>query len=1253
MAETLDFNKELLNKIAVNYFSEIDVMNKLNEDLESRFPLSKEDLKLDRNSFIAYAKDKFLKYNPIKSFPSNVEKDTMKKDLYVIESLFYRLCVKGYKNFDTKSRGLFLQLITTKTYFSYIELDSINNINLYLEFSKKILTFVKDNNFNLSDGDKENINSLRRVYYLSIHETRFKPNKDVFLECISLVKEDIAFSKQDTIENRLIAKYNYFYIVLDHLCAIYNQKDKYVDMKDFNYQYSEFRKVLIEYLKSDKILRHLKYKSFLVLFNIELYKVKLLLVNKKEITDNLRKRLFIQAAELIKLFYGKSSDYLLFLKKDHQKYLMSEQDALKELSSQIVIIVNEKERNVIEILFYIFRLMSNFQKYTKLCMSIYKRIFFLETVYTDRKKYIVTALLRMNLINDLEYFKREVVIIKKNIEQKPIISLVSIYNHLLTQLTQFSQNILNFYKISPLITKIHEKIFQVNNIIYSNIEQFKSEHYHAKDFQIRLEYLQNFQNEMKNVYVIASDPYFVTDIGQLYSFFIDSYIKNEGLEYREDFSSKSTMIKMEILDINPLTFAIAFLFSKIGKMKLIFTNPNPRQLGIKKKSLTNIEKQKMAEMYNYISPMLPKSDSTINWGSVERSIKLIRKKAITKNEVAPPDSRTLKVLAAFINKLTRQDVKPTSVFSTLYEESYLYSIKEWDLDPVLLFYFNAYFSKKGRMSFYMENTGEKIDISVSHINNALTYEKINSFINDLIEKTKGEDVLAQMESLSDNEIISLIGQNGEKLSISNTLIKRYINNESTLVYEKPFIEESDETYLYEILNSIFTYLGKSRLYKIFQFILAEFIENANKAALKRIHFEMRELEFDLKYSIGILNFAESLKEKLGTYKTKVYEENKNTKVKFNITQDTLQISVSNSFRIHPEEIKMIHQCVKQGLRTRDLKEAYSQQIETREGEGKGLIIVLLFLKRLGLENHNFKLNVKDDETIFKVTIPFKTLSEEKEVEVAKEIVKEIEEVPMIPENVQKLKKTLDDPESAFAEIEKLVLRDPTLSADILKIANSSFYMLQRKITTVNEGIKIIGTKAINDILVVSTCYRLLHGKLSEEKIEAIIAHSEKTAFYAKQLIQIKKISVSVDDIYLASLLHDIGKILVEGLNPEFYENIQNLMNLKDIPIDILEDIAGGVNHARIGSMMAMKWNFPDIVTEVIRCHHDPRSAKSFPDGVFLVYLANIFTHYTDKKVTYQNIDPNVLEFFEINNEEKVTELVEKIDTTYKLYHTKN
>lgn|GEM_PF-193833 len=1251
----MDLNKDFFDRIINPFFKEISVRN-LSIGLEQyELYVKKKYASLKRDECLKLIKENLFSnrissYNFESPLPSKDELSKRIKQLMLVEILFKnKLIQKETKTVGDETKDLFIYLIGIQTYMSSYRLEQIIQINIYIDFCKKIIKLFKNNEFKLDDINKKWFNFLKRCLYLTIHETRFELKEDVYKECILLMRDDIEYSKKNLLKEYLFALNNYINIAFDHIFLSINNSANYIDIEEFKKYYDDYQNTCIKYIKEGTKNNFLLYKIFSVFFIRNIYNLKLNIKKKNKIEDNFRIILLKQCTELIKIFYGKEVNYNIFINQKDASFSHDYTTALKGFSAQISILLNESNINVIDPLFLVFNYLSNFSEYLKLNINIYNRINFMSEKYFYRKVYILSTILYIKSFKDMEKFKKEIIKVKRNIELNPIISLISFYNNEIESMYELPPNLISYYKADPNIILIHEKIYYVNKIIFNEINSYKTEEIYDADYKVKIEFLFNIQNEIKNMLIFVSDPSIILDLGQFYSFFIDNFIKSQGMDYREDFLNKAINVKMSSLDINPLNFSIALLFLKLGKLKLVINHKKPAKLAIKKKMLTHLEKEEMGHYLDYTPKYFQVDDKRFDWKSIGKAIKNLRTPAVAENSIAMPDSRILKVICAIISKITKQTVQISQIFPLLLDESFLPIKKEWDIDPIILFYFNTYFTRTGKQVFLLENTGEKIEVNFKSVGNSLTFEKINSYIRDLLENTKltNESITDQLEEITKLNEESLLDENDNMKNIELTEIRQYIKQDKSIYFERYIIKPVDKIYLTDILNNFLTAIGKSKIGNIFKYILMELIENANLANYKRAHFIYKNMDISTKYIIGMINFMENLETKKPEYIELIKNHKFKIKIYFKVFSDNFTVSVSNNYKIHPEEIKMIDLFVQKSKQCKNLKDAYKLiNIDTRQGRGLGIITIMLFLRKFGISTKFFKLNIKDDESTIKIIIPFNIVSHEDEIAIAEEISKDIDTIPMMPENIQELKRKIKDPEVKLEDLERLILTDPSLSADIIRIANSAFYMMQNPVSNVLESIKIIGTTGIDNIISISAGYRLLENKSSKAKIQEIINHSEITAFYAKELARILKIKINIDDIYLASLLHDIGKIIVEGVNPDIYKDIQITIKNKNIPVDVLEDIAGGINHALIGNIIAKKWKFPPLICEVIRCHHNPREAASHADAVFLVYLANIYTYYNAEKLLFENIDTNVLEYFEINSKDRVKEISNLIQEAY-------
>jgi len=1228
-----NFNKELYESVIIPIFNDILAKNILQYGEKFNYKFDLINISNKKEDFLKNIRDTIYSYNIESQIPSREELDKLVTKLLNIELLFYKIIIENDKGLDDKTRILLFDFIAVQTFLSSFQIVQLTDINFYIDFSQRIINFYDNKKEHLNENDRDSLNNIKRCLYTTINEVRLDAKKEVYDICTGLAIQDIKYSREKGLTNYTIALNNFVNIGFDHLFLSINNTDEYIDQKKLNEVYELLLKIS-KNIANVENNRYLLFKIFLTFFRKDIYELKIKINKKIQIDEEYKKILLIKCSNLIKIFYGDNPQYEIFSNNNHPAFSISNQEALKNFSKDLAVLLNDSANNNINVLFNIFNFLNNFPQFLKLNIAIYKRIDFISQKYFNKRIYVISKIFYLKALNNIENFKNEILKVKFNVENKPTISLISIYNNEISMIKELPPITKEYFKISPYVIPINEKIFSIKKIIHELIAPFEKSVFSSKEIELRLKNFSSFQNEINNIFNVVSDVNILKDFAQFYSNQIDSFIKSEELEYREDYVEKATALKMLIFDINPYNFLITLLYSKLGKLKLIINHPDPEKLHMQKKHLSNTEKEEVANFINLSVSFLPKDGENLNWNSIENSIINLRNPAIEKNRISPAESRILKVISAIINKITRLDIDVLKVFPSLFEESFVAGKRIWDLDPVIISYFSNYFSKKPRLVFFIESTGERIEIKFNHISNSLITEKINQFIKDLIDNTKIEnlDAAVYLQELMDSNTESLNLPDGNKKTFAFLEANNLVKTDKTVFYESWYIGKEEKIYLFDVMKNILQIIGNGSLFTTLKFILIEFFNNANKSALKRAYFSQRNLDIDLKYNIGMINFSETLKsDNLINLLITGKKIGLKIKTSFQVLNNFLNIKITNNIKIHPEEIKLINEAVQKARKCNNLKDIYKNTIDTKEGKGEGIVLSLMLMKKFNSTLENFKVKITDNETTFSISLPFSAITDSEKTHVSEELLKEIDNIPLMPENVNMLKILVNDPKSNIEQIESLILKDPGLSADILKYANSSYYMAPNPINTIRDGIKILGMKGLKNILLAASSYRLLEKKGNKERIDSIIKHSEIAAIYAKYIIQLKELDVNVEDIYLAVLLHDIGKIVVEGISPDIYKNIQSTFSDKQIPIEVLEDVAGGINHSEIGYLVTKKWNFPDNICEVIRCHHDPRSAKNFPQAVFTGYLANVLTYYNEGAILFENIDANVLEYFELSD----------------------
>ncbi len=244
---------------------------------------------------------------------------------------------------------------------------------------------------------------------------------------------------------------------------------------------------------------------------------------------------------------------------------------------------------------------------------------------------------------------------------------------------------------------------------------------------------------------------------------------------------------------------------------------------------------------------------------------------------------------------------------------------------------------------------------------------------------------------------------------------------------------------------------------------------------------------------------------------------------------------------------------------------------------------------------------------------------------------DIREIPIIPQVATKILQMQEENlQISFKELENLILLDPALTAKILKVANSALYARQREITNLQQAITLLGFKTIKS-LVMLVCASNLYGKKKGPRAQANIntitkvselsmwRHSVLTAFVGRAIATRLKMEDRKEEVFIAGLLHDIGRIVLMINFPDGYDEFLNTISTgKGINILSIEENIFGMNHQDVGKDVLNQWNFPEELIDTAYFHHTLHVDSKYKNMVSVVGLANIYA----KIIAGENITEN-------------------------------
>lgn len=189
----------------------------------------------------------------------------------------------------------------------------------------------------------------------------------------------------------------------------------------------------------------------------------------------------------------------------------------------------------------------------------------------------------------------------------------------------------------------------------------------------------------------------------------------------------------------------------------------------------------------------------------------------------------------------------------------------------------------------------------------------------------------------------------------------------------------------------------------------------------------------------------------------------------------------------------------------------------------------------------------------------------------------------------------------------LVQLDPVLALKTMQVANSSYYRRSMPVGTVPHAMITVGIKNIQETLeqVINGVRRRKPFSGFKPVASAFWRHSILVARIAVLLRDVIRLSLTTD-IYLAGLLHDIGILALDSIEPQFYPHLMDQSSELCANLCAAETSYIGIDHGQAGAVLAESIGLPETYLDVMRFHHDPTQARSSELSVALVHLANIF-----------------------------------------------
>lgn len=221
------------------------------------------------------------------------------------------------------------------------------------------------------------------------------------------------------------------------------------------------------------------------------------------------------------------------------------------------------------------------------------------------------------------------------------------------------------------------------------------------------------------------------------------------------------------------------------------------------------------------------------------------------------------------------------------------------------------------------------------------------------------------------------------------------------------------------------------------------------------------------------------------------------------------------------------------------------------------------------------------------------------------LVERTPELASPPTVYNKLITMLNDENSSAEHISAVINTDPALTTRLLKIVNSAFYGFPSQIATISRAITIIGTTELTNLVLATSVISSFKDIPSSLININEFWHQSLSCAIASTYIAKHCGQRATERFFILGLLHNIGSLVLYQTLPELSKQVLMAARFDNEPVHQAEQRIIGFDHSEVGRALSQAWHLPPSIGEVIRFHHTPSEAKSFPTEAAIVHLADI------------------------------------------------
>jgi len=213
------------------------------------------------------------------------------------------------------------------------------------------------------------------------------------------------------------------------------------------------------------------------------------------------------------------------------------------------------------------------------------------------------------------------------------------------------------------------------------------------------------------------------------------------------------------------------------------------------------------------------------------------------------------------------------------------------------------------------------------------------------------------------------------------------------------------------------------------------------------------------------------------------------------------------------------------------------------------------------------------------------------------------DLPAMSDHVRELISLTHSSQSAAYELAKVILKDYSLTNKILRVVNSAYYSLGRPVSSISKAVTILGFDAVRDLATAIALFEdFVKTGVEKEGISKLLTQSFLSAIQARIICLKKHLKVLPEEAFICTLLHNLGKIIVQIYLPDLYREIETRVAAGESEEAASRAVLGDLTLPQIGEEIAKFWNLSEKIVAAMQ-PRPPAPRGPYDSDAFLQNLA--------------------------------------------------